>query len=278
MYSYRILKDDDESTVAPSLLNGIKAALSDLVELPLHTSREIVTIMTSLTTCDSSSPETLIDEMCEKNIRCSILTLSADIYVCRKMAQATCGDSSCILNEEHYREQLMSYIDPPSAFKKVVGALIEMGFPHSKANEKEELLSMCACHLNKPGEEHVISTKGYFCPKCNNKYCYLPVECKVCNMYLVSAPHLVRSYHHIFPLEMFDELPITPGSFCYSCQDQLDKEDTKAHRCSNCRQIFCSDCNGFMHDVLHTCVGCTSNSSLAAKKSKPRNAGTSTRT
>ena len=50
-----------------------------------------------------------------------------------------------------------------------------------------------------------FSTGGYFCPICNNKYCELPVECKVCGITLVIAPHLARSYHHLFPLEPFKE-------------------------------------------------------------------------
>jgi len=45
-----------------------------------------------------------------------------------------------------------------------------------------------------------FSTGGYFCPTCNNKYCELPVECKICGLTLVIAPHLARSYHHLFPL------------------------------------------------------------------------------
>jgi transcription initiation factor TFIIH subunit 2 len=51
-----------------------------------------------------------------------------------------------------------------------------------------------------------FSTGGYFCPICNNKYCELPVECKVCGLTLVIAPHLARSYHHLFPLEPYKEV------------------------------------------------------------------------
>ena len=51
-----------------------------------------------------------------------------------------------------------------------------------------------------------FSTGGYFCPICNNKYCELPVECKVCGITLVIAPHLARSYHHLFPLEPYKEI------------------------------------------------------------------------
>lgn len=70
-----------------------------------------------------------------------------------------------------------------------------------------------------------FSNGGYFCPICDSKYCELPVECKVCGkqnfklkkklsnllkiflgLTLVMAPHLARSYHHLFPLEPFVEV------------------------------------------------------------------------
>ena len=51
-----------------------------------------------------------------------------------------------------------------------------------------------------------FSTGGYFCPVCENKYCELPVECNVCGLTLVMAPHLARSYHHLFPLDSYKEI------------------------------------------------------------------------
>lgn len=51
-----------------------------------------------------------------------------------------------------------------------------------------------------------FSTGGYFCPVCDAKYCELPVECKVCGLTLIMAPHLARSYHHLFPLAAFNEI------------------------------------------------------------------------
>jgi transcription factor Ssl1 len=49
-------------------------------------------------------------------------------------------------------------------------------------------------------------TLKYF--QCHAKYCELPVECKACGLTLVSAPHLARSYHHMFPLTIFIEVNI----------------------------------------------------------------------
>ena len=51
-----------------------------------------------------------------------------------------------------------------------------------------------------------FTTGGYFCPVCESKYCELPIECKVCGLTLVIAPHLARSYHHLFPLAPYAEI------------------------------------------------------------------------
>ena len=51
-------------------------------------------------------------------------------------------------------------------------------------------------------------TLSNFIFQCQSKYCELPVECKACGLTLVSAPHLARSYHHLFPLPAFNEVII----------------------------------------------------------------------
>ena len=35
----------------------------------------------------------------------------------------------------------------------------------------------------------------------------LPASCHVCGLTLVSSPHLARSYHHLFPVQPFREVP-----------------------------------------------------------------------
>ena len=35
----------------------------------------------------------------------------------------------------------------------------------------------------------------------------LPGGCHVCGLTLVSSPHLARSYHHLFPVRPFREVP-----------------------------------------------------------------------
>lgn len=74
-------------------------------------------------------------------------------------------------------------------------------------------------HADKPDESHRFTNPGYLCPQCLSKHCELPVECRACGLTLVSAPHLARSYHYLFPIKHFKEIEYdgNPPN-CYSCQ------------------------------------------------------------
>lgn len=106
-----------------------------------------------------------------------------------------------------------------------------------------------------------LSTNGFLCPQCQAKYCELPVECKCCGLTLVSAPHLARSYHHLFPLSVFTEIPAKDcqTQSCNSCASLFQEgRDSKVYQCPDCNSIFCCDCDLFFHEVLHSCSGCIS--------------------
>ena len=47
---------------------------------------------------------------------------------------------------------------------------------------------------------------GYVCPRCRAKTSELPADCAVCGLKLVLAPHLARSFHHLFPVPPFSEV------------------------------------------------------------------------
>ncbi|CAI8057955.1 General transcription factor IIH subunit 2 [Geodia barretti] len=127
-------------------------------------------------------------------------------------------------------------------------SLIKMGFPTHLLNGP---LTPCLCHLEKASLEK-ITADGYFCPQCNSKYCELPVTCQVCGLTLVKAPHLARSYYHLFPLPAFTET-LLERSICVGCQSIVTE---KVYSCPKCTQHFCLDCDLYIHETLHNCPGC----------------------
>ena len=165
-----------------------------------------------------------------ENIRCSVISLSAETRICRYLTTQTQGIYSAILDESHYKDQLFQHIEPLQTTNTQECSLIKMGFPHGHEEDPEKkdstMLSMCMCHLDSANEASKLTSKGYFCPQCQAKYCELPVECVICGLTLVLAPHLARSYHHLFPITSFKEFPYEKQvDFCFACQRPFQDSD-----------------------------------------------------
>jgi len=300
---------DKPTSGEPSLQNALEMALSTLKNMPGHTSREILLLMGSLTTCDPGDIQETINSLKAQSVRCSVIGLAAEVRICKWLCEETKGVYDVILDESHLSDLLLARIRPPPATQQVESSLIRMGFPqhslHPPSNNSMNgdnrngeiscvpTVSVCACHADSTSYQGP-TTLGYFCPQCRSKYCELPVECKVCSLTLVSAPHLARSYHHLFPLEGFKEVPVQAPSVttsststsqklpsstvlnhssngtptktlsssaseaptnCFSCQCSLLAEKA-AYRCTKCAASFCTDCDLFIHESLHTCPKC----------------------
>ncbi|XP_071774107.1 general transcription factor IIH subunit 2 isoform X2 [Centroberyx gerrardi] len=187
----------------PSLYNSLSLAIQTLKHMPGHTSREILIIFSSLTTCDPANIYELIKTMKTLKIRVSVIGLSAEVRVCTVLTRETGGSYHVILDESHFKELLMLHVKPPPASSSSECSLIRMGLT------------------------------------------------------LVSAPHLARSFHHLFPLEAFTETPVEEHQgdrFCQACQGEL--KDKSVFTCPACRSVFCVECDLFIHDSLHCCPAC----------------------
>lgn len=83
-------------------------------------------------------------------------------------------------------------------------------------------------HAENSDESVKLMSTGYLCPQCLSKHCELPVECRACGLTLVSAPHLARSYHYLFPVEPFKEFAYEgEHSVCFGCQKTFSQRDKK---------------------------------------------------
>ena len=132
-----------------------------------------------------------------------------------------------------------------------------------------------------------------------NKIQELPADCVVCGLKLVLSPHLARSFHHLFPVAPFSELPksseqptlasapvVASSSLvsskaldsklrlpaahepttCFACLRLIgvpssenpddEGEEMLRYQCPECTNVFCVNCDSFLHDALHNCPGC----------------------
>uniref|UniRef100_UPI00398E8B76 general transcription factor IIH subunit 2 n=1 Tax=Pristiophorus japonicus TaxID=55135 RepID=UPI00398E8B76 len=248
----------------PSLYNSLTLAMETLKHMPGHTSREVLVIFSSLTTCDPYNIYDLIKCLKAAKIRVSVIGLSAEVRICTVLTRETGGTYHVILDESHFRDLLNYHVHPPPANSNSECSLIRMGFPqHTMVSLSDQDAKPCfsMAHLDSSSGP-VLTLGGYYCPQCRAKYAELPVECKVCGLTLVSAPHLARSYHHLFPLDAFKETSLDEVQgerYCQGCQGEL--KDPNVYTCNVCQNVYCVECDIFIHDTLHCCPGCIHNQS-----------------
>ncbi|KAG8858686.1 hypothetical protein FRB91_009378 [Serendipita sp. 411] len=274
-----------EPSGEPSLQNAIDMSGGSMSHLPTHSSREVLIIFGSLTTCDPGNIHDTLRRCIEDKIRVSVVALAAEMKICRDFCTETGGIFGVALNEGHFHDMLFEHVPPPAmklsvapklvsngngaAPKVSTGDLMMMGFPTRLPGTGAATL--CVCH-------GIMKSDGYICPRCSSKVCDVPTDCNICGMVIVSAPHLARSYHHLFPVKPYQpvkEMGLNEDIAleCNGCGTVFplashillagaDVSDGLSrlgrYRCPQCRKDYCSECDVFVHDVLHVCPTCSS--------------------
>ncbi|GKY96433.1 hypothetical protein MPSEU_000602800 [Mayamaea pseudoterrestris] len=276
-----------------SLQNGLEVAGRSLGHQPRHGSREIVVLTAALSTCD---PGFILTETLPKlqraRVRVSCFALTAELHICRKLAEETAGTMGVCLDKPHFKQWLYGQCVPPPALhrsdQEMKCEMIQMGFP-TRTSEAPSLV-----HASR--EKTIIARTAYTCPQCQAKNSELPTDCSVCGLKLVLAPHLARSFHHLFPVQPFVERPVedcmdldgTPpvasslelakaqlplaarslNANCFACSKRFgaavanvgmmtdNVTESLRFQCPDCKQYFCVDCDAFLHGNLHNCPGC----------------------
>lgn len=184
------------------LQNALDLAREKLTQIPPYGSRELIVLLSALSTVDPGDLLESITACAASHITASVISVSAEMYVASLLASSTGGSCHVALNRDHFQRLLLSHIPPlPASAKSAAGAAraraarkwIHMGFPDQRY---ESYPSLCACHES-------LKYGGFHCPKCLAKVCELPTECPTCALTLVASPHLARSYHHLFPVARF---------------------------------------------------------------------------
>ncbi|KAI2471830.1 TFIIH basal transcription factor complex, subunit SSL1 [Annulohypoxylon bovei var. microspora] len=277
----------------PSLQNALEMCRGALFHTPSHGTREVVIIYGALMSSDPGDIHETIGSLVGDRIRVSIVGLAAQVAICEELCSKTNGGDSSgytiALDEDHFRGLLLEVTTPPvtRTQEQSSASLLMMGFP-SRTLAPEGAIHYCACH-NRPTRE------GYACTRCRSRVCRLPAECPGCGLTLILSTHLARSYHHLFPLRNWVEVPWAEAKrsrACYSCLTafpetprpesskgkSLEKgkgrsssggagvvkpplkglSESGRYACEVCGNHFCIDCDLFAHEVLHNCPGCQS--------------------
>ncbi|KAJ4456999.1 putative General transcription factor IIH subunit 2 [Paratrimastix pyriformis] len=196
----------------PSLQNSLLMAREMLQDVPTYGFKEILVLWGSLRTCDPGDILATIDQI----------------------KQPTAA--------------------PPTANGgKLTGGtvpnMIRVGFPRRATDMRPTL---CVCHRSmhpvtqtdapaggsaSAASTHTAATTTFYvCPRCSSRYCSLPVDCQVCGLTLMAAPHLARSYHHLVPLPPFVDTTSEDPQLLRSVADfpRLQAVAAQASHCEAC--------------------------------------------
>lgn len=221
----------------PSLQNALDMARAALYHAPTHTTREVLILYGSLLSSDPGDIHTTITALVAAHITVQIIGLAAQVAICQTLANRTnpslppSQTYTVALNEQHYRDLLMSATTPPttpstaSGDSGVKSSLLMMGFPSRIVDPSSTL---CACH-SRP------TRGGYLCSRCSSKVCSLPTQCPACGLTLILSTHLARSYHHLFPLRNWREVSWVKARTsqqisCFGCQTPFPVRTEGGHR------------------------------------------------
>ncbi|KAI0882438.1 TFIIH basal transcription factor complex, subunit SSL1 [Annulohypoxylon maeteangense] len=282
----------------PSLQNALEMCRGALFHTPSHGTREVVIIYGALMSSDPGDIHETITSLVHDRIRVSIVGLAAQVAICDELCTKTNGgDTSSYtiaIDEDHFRSLLLEVTTPPvtRTQEQSNASLLMMGFP-SRTLAAGDSIHYCSCH-NRPTKE------GYKCTRCKSRVCRLPAECPGCGLTLILSTHLARSYHHLFPLRNWVDVPWAEAKrskACYSCLTAFPEvprtesgkgktpekgkgknnsgsvptplkglSESGRYACEVCRNHFCIDCDLFAHEVLHNCPGCQSDTRGAQRQ------------
>ncbi|CAI5979480.1 unnamed protein product [Closterium sp. NIES-65] len=232
------------SASSPASLQNVVEAVA---HVPAYGHRELLLLFAALASTDPGDILPAIRRARAAHLRCSIIGVGgAEVHICRQIAEQTGGRYSVAMDDVRpvglwgsSEGALLSHAPPPPVQAGSAGSaasLVRMGFPQ---RAPEGAAALCACHM------HLRLAATYVCPSCkrrpnfahlmplaflpppsplllppplpslkplppppSSRVCALPAECPECALTLVSSPHLARSYHHLFPVPPFSEVPL----------------------------------------------------------------------
>ena len=243
-----------------SLQNVLACALSSLSGFPAWGRRECVIVAAALSTCDPGDVFSVVEKCRKERVRVSIIGLGAEVFAFQRVCQRTGGTYAVARNGEHLQELLAAHVPPPPAdagSAEATPRLLNMGFPRLT----RPLPGSAAFLVGKAGVLH--AGEYHTCPRCRARTTggALPQTCQVCDLFMASAAHLSRTYHHLDPLTPYVEEasegapePRVSSSRCFGCCAPLQAK--RALVCPKCRHRFCFDCDDLAREALHVCPGC----------------------
>ncbi len=208
-----------------SLQHCVELGIANLRHVSAHVSRELLLIVSSLSTCDPGDLNSAAISAKHARIRISIIHFSGAMFAGEQLCRATGGTHAVMVDKTHFSQILFANVSP-QLDKRPPGtavALVPTGFPlqtestndrsgndrslndrsaNDRCSNDRSVIVACGCHRR-------VCDSVFFCPVCSCPVCELPTCCPVCSLSLAAASHLARSYRHLFPVPFFSPQVLT---------------------------------------------------------------------
>ena len=255
-----------------SVQNALHMARTALAAVPTYGLRETLLLTSTLSTCDPGDINVEITQCVRAKVRASVVSLSAEMYVCRTLAERTKGTCGVAIDAAHFRALVLEHAKPPPALRDLVPAsLICMGFPKQAQDAAATAASAAGTGSQGDGDGARVNV----CPRCRTHAAELPAICATCDLTLASSLQMARSYHHLFPLPrsvLADAGSVAAGAACGACGSTFvlgGNSDRGAATTTSssagevvlrrpcCGTLLCVACDQYLQ-TLHNCPGCLS--------------------
>ena len=223
----------------------------------IDSTKEILFIYGSLTTCDVDPIFKTLAKIKKSQIRVSIIGLAAKVFVFERIAEETNGDYFVPVSLEHLEDILHSFVIPPEKLKNQKTGLLPFGFA-AIAESKTPAFDLFKFLDNAPDFDNppeLPKYGGYICPRCGSRVFTIPCYCPVCKDFLIAPAYLKRTVIHLSPIPPFTPSPPGSGISCMGCNKAINGEPRV---CPTCNRCFCENCDKFIHETLQSCPGCIS--------------------
>merc|ERR1711976_141470 len=115
-------------------------------------SKEVLVILNASNTIDPGDLFKTIKKIKSSRIKCSVISLSSEIYVFKELTRKTNGSYSIAIDNHHFRKLLFDVIPIMPIVSKVQKAWLQFGFP-PKIKTKQPLI--CSCHHGMKNDYYV---------------------------------------------------------------------------------------------------------------------------
>jgi len=90
----------------------LELALENFTPVPSYAKKEILVIFSSITNCDPSNIFDTYNKLNARDIKCSVISLSAAIHILQKLATTTNGEFHLAKDEAHFKELIKRFRVP----------------------------------------------------------------------------------------------------------------------------------------------------------------------